>query len=67
MEGFAPPAGVRRLVIFGDNDASFAGQKAAYALAHRLHRELPVDVRIPPDAGTDWLDVLNGSAGARAA
>jgi putative DNA primase/helicase len=67
MEGFAPPAGVRHLVIFGDNDASFAGQKSAFALAHRLHRDLAVEVRIPPDPGTDWLDVLNSSAGARAA
>jgi putative DNA primase/helicase len=66
MEGFDPPAGVRRLVIFGDNDSKFGGQKSAYTLAHRLHRELAIEVKIPTERGADWLDVLNG-AGARAA
>jgi putative DNA primase/helicase len=67
MEGFEPPAGVRRLVVFGDNDSKFGGQKSAYTLAHRLHRELVVEVKIPAEPGTDWLDVLNSGAGARAA
>jgi putative DNA primase/helicase len=58
MESFVPPVGVRSLVIFGDHDANFAGQKSAYTLAHRLHRDLAVEVRIPPETGTDWLDVL---------
>ena len=58
MEGFAPPAGVRHLFIFGDNDAKFGGQKAAYTLAHRLHLEFVIEVKIPPVSGTDWLDVL---------
>jgi putative DNA primase/helicase len=67
MEGFEPPAVVQRLVIFGDNDSKFGGQKSAYTLAHRLHRELVVEVKIPTEPGTDWLDVLNDGAGARAA
>ena len=40
MESFVPPAGVRRLTIFADHDTNFAGQKAAFTLAHRLHRDL---------------------------
>jgi putative DNA primase/helicase len=60
METFEPPQGVKHLVIFGDNDSNFAGQKAAYTLAHRLSRDtdLIINVRIPAQPGTDWLDVL---------
>lgn len=38
MESFEPPDDVSRVIIFGDNDMDYAGQKAAYTLAHRLHR-----------------------------
>jgi putative DNA primase/helicase len=58
MESFEPPAGVRRLIIFGDHDAKFGGQKSAYTLAHRLHRNLEILVKIPTKPGADWLDVL---------
>jgi putative DNA primase/helicase len=56
-----PPIIVKRVVIFGDNDESFVGQSAAYALAARLRREnqsLQVEVKIPEVPGTDWNDVL---------
>lgn len=57
MEGFQPPAGVDRLVIFGDTDESYTGQSAAYLLAKRLTRAgTHCDVRLP-DAG-DWNDTL---------
>jgi putative DNA primase/helicase len=61
MEGFEPPAGVENLIIFGDNDSNFAGQKSAYALANRLRRDtdLEVVVKIPSQIGADWLDVLS--------
>jgi putative DNA primase/helicase len=59
LEKFAPPAGIKTLIVFGDNDSSFTGQKAAYALANRLGREIAVEVHIPPVADTDWLDVRN--------
>jgi putative DNA primase/helicase len=58
---FVSPGGIRRLIVFGDNDANFVGQAAAYTLAKRLTREgLTVEVRIPPVPGRDWLDVLTG-------
>ena len=62
MESFVAPAGVRRLTIFADHDTNFAGQLAAYTLAHRLHRldlGLAVEVNVPPEPDSDWLDVLN--------
>lgn len=60
VQAFQPPPGVRRVIIYGDNDANFVGQMAAYALAKRLSLAgLTAEVVLPPDAGTDWLDALN--------
>lgn len=54
-----PPTEAREIVIFGDNDESFAGQHAAFALAQKLTAAgYGVEVRIPPRVGTDWNDVL---------
>lgn len=56
---WSPPAGVRSVVIFGDNDAKFAGQQATFTLAHRLAcRGIAVRIEIPPTVGDDWNDVL---------
>jgi putative DNA primase/helicase len=53
-----PPPGCEEVVIFGDNDASFAGHAAAYRLAHRLSaRQIPVTVQMAPIPGQDWADV----------
>jgi putative DNA primase/helicase len=58
VETFEPPAGVERLIVFGDNDANGVGQKAAYGLAARLAPIMRVDVRIPDTEGSDWNDEL---------
>lgn len=59
LMAWEPPEGVTSVVIFGDNDQSFAGQAAAHGLAKRLAaRKIKVDVRIPEKPGTDWNDVL---------
>lgn len=59
------PDSVREVLIYGDNDlpdhkGKNAGKEAAYILAARLVGEgRTVKVMLPPQAGTDWLDVLN--------
>lgn len=59
LEQFEPPKLVRKLHIFADNDIKFGGQKAAFALAHRLacaKHPISVEVHIPEIMGTDWAD-----------
>lgn len=57
LESFLPPSGVSRVEVYGDCDASYTGQAAAYALAMRLVRDgYEVVVRIPEQMGTDWAD-----------
>jgi len=52
-----PPEGLQHVVVFGDNDANFAGQRAAFELARRLQSDrLQVSVCIP-GAYKDWNDV----------
>lgn len=64
MAGFEPPEAVRKIIVFGDNDASFTGQEAAYRLARRLTTKgLDTAVEIPERA-KDWADVLAGEAHA---
>lgn len=71
MRDWAPPPDVEAITVYGDNDAdkAFAGQRAAFDLAHRLKtdkdtKHLHVTVSIPPLPGTDWNDeVMAGVRG----
>lgn len=57
------PAAVTRVCIYADNDASYTGQAAAYALAKRLKSEqkkrghVEVKVFVPPKVDTDYADI----------
>lgn len=57
MESVKIPEGVKRVIVFSDNDRNYTGQAAAYKLANRLvlREKLECDVMIPADHG-DWLD-----------
>lgn len=67
LKAFEPPEGVKQLYVFGDNDANFAGQAAAYELARRLEPKVSVIVHIPEEAGCDWNDDLMNHVAARKA
>lgn len=59
LEQFEPPKQCHKLHIFADNDDKYGGQKAAYALAHRLatrRNPIEIEVHMPGVAGTDWAD-----------
>lgn len=61
LRKWAYPPGAKRIVVFGDNDANFAGQSAAYELARKfmgVKSPPQVDVKIPGITGEDWADVL---------
>lgn len=62
------PLIVKNVVILADNDQSGAGQRAAYAAAHRWIAEgRQVRIATPPESETDFNDVLLGRSGARIA
>lgn len=59
MAAWEPPAGTRKVTVFGDNDPNFHGHAAAYKLAHRLAKKgIECGVGIPSVVGWDWNDVL---------
>lgn len=64
MVNWIPPEDVETVVIYGDNDANYAGQAAAYAIANKLavQHDKKVEVRIPPITGWDWNDALKARA-----
>jgi len=65
LESFEPPEGIKEIVIFGDCDANFAGQKSAYILANRLYlKDYLVEVEIPKSGDyNDELDRLTDRLG----
>lgn len=61
MAKWRPPEGVSEVVVYADHDANYAGQAAAYTLAHRIACDdrLPyARVELPPEEGEDWNDML---------
>lgn len=59
MERWEVPAGIEAVTIYGDNDSSYTGQAAAYALAKRLKAQgLAVDVQLAPEIDTDFADMI---------
>jgi putative DNA primase/helicase len=57
LEAWVPPEGVEEVLIAGDNDASYTGQAATFALARRLTRDgYTVEIQIPGTEGKDWAD-----------
>ena len=60
LSKWIPPQNAEKIFVFGDNDKNFTGQAKAYALANRLVAQFnrEVEVKIPPETGWDWNDVL---------
>lgn len=66
IKSFSLPDGVEDFYIFGDNDSSGEGQKAAERLADKVCIFDSVNVRVLiPDATGDWNDVLIRNGGAQ--
>jgi putative DNA primase/helicase len=59
LEVWLPPAGITKVMIFGDNDENERGQDAAWQLENRLiDAGIETSVHIPEKSGTDWNDAL---------
>ncbi len=61
FKNFTPPSEVRKLVLFGDSDSNFIGQREVYSAASALARKYPgleISVRLPEELDSDWNDVL---------
>jgi putative DNA primase/helicase len=65
MENMALPEHLTNIMIAGDSDASFTGQKAAMCLANRLtvHDKRQVKVMLPEKLETDFNDELKEQYG----
>lgn len=59
LEKFVPPAGIKKITVYSDNDASYRGQAAAFRLANRLVERagLDVEVKVPEIVG-DFADLV---------
>lgn len=57
VETFVPPDKCKALTVFSDNDESFTGQAAAFALAKRMNRA-GIACRVEVPGAGDWNDEL---------
>jgi len=65
MATWLAPDEVEEIVVFGDHDANYTGQAAAYVCAHKhAMRGRRARVEIPPQIGSDWDDALMAAAPA---
>jgi putative DNA primase/helicase len=64
LEAFVPPPEAVCIHIFADNDASYTGQAAAFALANRLvvREGRHAVVHVPKNTDTDFADELGVAA-----
>jgi phage/plasmid primase-like uncharacterized protein len=61
MESLRLPELVREIIILADHDRNGAGQRAAARAARRWVQEgRRVRIALPPEAGTDFNDILTG-------
>ncbi|MCF7811582.1 toprim domain-containing protein [bacterium] len=58
MANFQPPKGIKHVMIFGDNDRNYTGQKAAFTLANRLIIGNSATVEVCISKAGDFLDDL---------
>ena len=59
LQKWTPPENCKEVAVFGDNDATFTGQAAAYALARKLKSKgIETTVHIPSKINSDWNDEL---------
>lgn len=63
VETVEVPSTVRHIIIAGDKDENFAGQRAALTLLTRLApHNVDVKLKLPPNLGMDWCNVLFSQA-----
>jgi putative DNA primase/helicase len=66
IQNLVLPAEVSKVLITADHDASGTGERAAHDAAERwLAEGRRVRIAMPPDAGTDFNDVLKGEVSCR--
>lgn len=59
LRSFVPPRGVKRVVIYADNDRSGVGVESAKTLARRLRDQgISCSIFMPRKTDSDWNDVL---------
>lgn len=57
VRDWIPPAGIKHVMVFGDNDANYTGHSAAYSLANRLElKGVKTEVFFPAEVGKDFAD-----------